>query len=224
VKFTLLLAATACIALKINNAEANPSYVYAILDNDNNEKILLNIPQSSVAKYPGWKYIRNGTVLIETWYPSLLDRVAYNFWISSPAEKVAAETRPTKIDRRLGISVGAYRISPPENTLDISKSNAHCDVERVQKYPYTEDGTRGLFRRYTQKTQGSASLNIIYRPINPIKGVYCMSCVENANCQLFGITDSKIPYSAFYEEQRMPAEALDIHQAVGKYLDGKTIK
>jgi len=210
-------------SLNTNVARADDYYVYAILDKDRNEHTLLNIPKSSISKYSGWKYQRNGRATIQVWYPSMQDKVSYNFWISSPEEKAAAETKPNSNDRKLSITIGWDRITPPEETLEHSNMPLYCDIKsRFKKYD--DDGTRGLFHRYIHSNRGSASHYIIYHPITPIKGVYCMECIENANCRLFGVTDSSIPYQAFYAEKRMPQETLDIHQAVGKHLDSKTIR
>jgi len=207
---------------KVNTISASDYYAYSILDENKNERILLNIPKTSVEKYPGWRYNRNGPASIEIWYPSLHEKVSYNAWISSAAEKKAAEAKPNSIDRKLSISIGLGLMAPPEKTLDTSSLPRACGLERGAKY--TEDGTRASFRRYIQKPRGSGSLNIIYHPVTPIKGLYCIKCIENANCRLFGITDSRIPYEVFYEEERMPEDASDIHIAVGKYLDSKSVE
>ena len=219
---TIIINIVVMASLYSTAAIADDFYAYAILDKDRNEHTVLNIPKSSVSKYAGWQYQRNGRASIQVWYPSLQDKVSYNYFISTPEEKAAAETKPTSEDRQLSISIGWDPITPPDATLDVANMPVYCDINGHKSYK--ADGTRGTFRRYINSSRGSASLNIIYLPVEPIKGVYCMACVENANCQLFGVTDSSIPYRAFYDEKQMPDEALAIHQAVGKYLDSKTVK
>ncbi len=202
---------------------ADDSYIFALLDKNRTEHTLLKIPKSSVEKFSGWKYQRTGSKSISVWYPSMKDRLSYNLWTSTAKEIATAKIKPEDNERKLSIKIGA-RIISPETTLDTSKIPSFCDRETSVAYKYLEDGSRGDFRRYIQSSPGSVSLNILYLPLKPIKGIYCMRCVENANCRVYGGTDSKISYQAFYEEERIPKETLDIHQTIGKYLDSKIVK
>ncbi len=219
----ITLIAIVVTSLTTSAIWADDYYIFALLDKDKTEHTLLKVPKSSVSKFPGWKYQRHGSNAINVWYPSMKDRLSYNLWISTPKEIATAKIKPEDNERKLTIEIGG-RIISPETTLDSSKIPFFCDIEAPVTYKYLEDGTRGGFRRYIQSSIGSASLSIIYLPLKPIKGIYCMRCVENANCRVYGVTDSKIAYQASYEEQRIPKETLDIHQAIEKYLNSKIVK
>lgn len=197
-------------------------YEYAIVDKAGNEAIVLRIPKSSTAIYPGWEYKRNSAFSVDLWYPSLKDKVSANYWISSASRINASKTKPGPDEEKLGISVIHTDIRNPESTLDVNRTS-YCDTS-LGIFKYTKDSESELFQRYIHDSPGSARLDIIYLPINPIKGVDCIQCVENGNCKIIGITDSGIPYSAFFTEKRIPDETIKIHHAVNAYLESKRVK
>lgn len=219
----VLIFLTALATLLFLLARKSGYYEYAILNKTGEEQFVLRFPKSSVSKYPGWKYERQGPENVAVWYPSLQDRVSYNVWISSAQEQAAGETKPSEDDRKLSIGFGWGHVTNPDHTLDTSYRNAHCELKSAGRR-YSEDGEMHGFNRYILEFPGSPRLHIKYHPVKPIRGVYCITCIENANCRLIGVTDSGIRYNAFYEETRMPEEAMDIHRAVGKYFESKRIK
>jgi len=219
IKDIITIISVAVCFLCTNLIWADGYYIYAILDKDKNEDTLLKIPKLSISKYPGWEYQREGGESINVWYPSMIDRQSYNLWVSTPKEVAAAKIKPNKNDQKLEIKFGGRIVS--SNTTKIPSA---CDVLDTTIYKYQEDGIKGDYYRYIEASPGSARLNIFYLPNTSTKGIFCIKCVEKANCRLYGVTDSSISYEVFYKEEEMPREALDIHQAVGKYLDSKTIK
>ena len=197
-------------------------YEYAIVDKAGNEAIVLRIPKSSTSIYPGWEYKRNNPFSVELWYPSLTDKASANYWTSSESRIKASETKPAPSEEKLSISVIHTDIRNPESTLDANRRSS-CDTDS-RAFKYNKDSVSGLFQRYIHDSPGSARLNIIYLPINPIKGVDCIQCVENGNCEIIGITDSGILYGAFFAEERIPDETIKIHHAVNAYLESKRVK
>ena len=210
----------------------NESLDFAILDKSGNESIVLRIPESSVDKYPGWKYVRNGPVSFKVWYPSLTDKVSINYWISSSSDIKASKEKPTDNDHELSITIGRERMKSPKNTLDFANRPVDCDLSRATGQPYVEEGIVDGFRKYVSYDFVVSSKNATptrrayykkYLPNKPIEGVYCLKCVVKANCRIYGITESGIPYSAVYDEEKMPKEAMEIHKAVGQYLSSKIV-
>jgi hypothetical protein len=226
---SLLLVALGGYALWIWQVDY---YDFAILDKSGNESVILRVPKSAVAKYPGWSYERSGPVSFEVWYPSLVDKVSINYWISSSSEIEASKKKPNKNERQLKISIGWGRIKPPEHTLDPANRPSKCGLRKITGEPYLEEGIVEGFKKYVSYDYVKSSENAppkprpynkIYHPSKAIEGVYCLSCALKANCSLIGITSSGIPYTAHYEEERMPKEAIDVHHAVGQYLYSKAL-
>ena len=193
---------------------------FAVLDQSGEERFVFRFPDSSLMKYPGWAYRRSGSITLELWYPSLQDKQSVNYWISSRDDIEASKRKPTPADRPMSIYLGPFGISRPEATLDPANRPPQCrTVKRGETY--TADGERFSFQRYILDTPANARAYITYLPTTPIRGVYCLTCIEQANCQLHGVTDMGIPYSAMYREEAMPREAMAIHDAVEAYLQGK---
>jgi hypothetical protein len=197
-------------------------YEFAVLDSSGEDSFVVKIPKKSVGKYSGWKYNRNGPVDFDVWYPSLQDKVSVNRWISSSNEIKESKNKPTKNDRQLSISICWGKITTPHVTLDKTNKFSKCKLKFLRK-PYVEDGVVGDFNRYIYSHLGSPNLDITYIAETPIKGLHCITCVENKNCRIYGITDKGVPYQAVYTEKRLPQEVMSIHLAVGRYLESKRI-
>lgn len=207
-------------------------YDFEMLDNSGNESVVLRIPKSAVVKYPGWSYNRNGPVTIELWYPSLVEKKSVNYWISTSSEIKASKEKPADNDRKLSISIELDRMLLPEHTLDPKNRPPYCDLSLPLGDPYVQEGIVNGFKKYVsynyvmQRKEASPIPRPYYKKYHPnesIPGVYCISCILNANCRLFGVTASGIKYSAFYAEERMPEEVIEIHNAVQEYISRKVI-
>lgn len=197
------------------------SYEYAIYGKDHEEKLIVSLPAESISKYPGWKYNRKGPESAEVWYPSLVDKVAVNVWVSSKQDIKRATNKPSPDDRELSIGIGTGPIANPEEVVNSSVQNIYCK-SHIERNKSTFNGIASGFDKYVNHSVGSPSLDIIYLPTSPIRGIHCITCFEKANCQILGITESGISYRAFYSEKRMPQEAIDVHGAVNKYLSART--
>jgi hypothetical protein len=197
-------------------------YEFAVLDSSGEESFIVQIPKASIGKYSGWKYNRNGPVSIDIWYPSLQDKVSANRWVSSSTEIKESKNKPTKDDRQLSISIGWDTMISPKVTLDTKNRYSHCKLEYIGN-PYIDSGVVGDFRKYTYHSKGSLYPDITYIPKQPIKGIRCISCRQNANCRIYGITDASVPYQAVYTESEIPKEVMAIHSSVESYLESKRV-
>ena len=222
-KWILLITVVIAISISTWMSLDNSYYEYSLVDSHNNERILFRFPRSSIAKYSGWKYDRNGPFSVELWYPSLQDKVTYNKWNSSKQDKISANTKPDVSDKKLSISINNNHIIDINKTLDITYKNPWYALQEGN-YKYELDRTIDSFKRYTFSSPGRATDNILYLPTAPIEGLFCLKCIEKANCRIIGVSQEGVYYHAFFEEESMPDEAINIQKAINTYLNLKVVK
>jgi hypothetical protein len=189
------------IALLISGC-GDPEFYYR--NKDESKNLTLRIPQKYIRSFPGWKHEKDGPVNFIFAYPEL-----------------TAPTKALSEERKVIVSIMFNGLSSPDLTTQ-GASNAYCELEKAWR-PLKEAGTHGEFYKYVGKSPGSARADLTYRPIRKIPGLYCITCVEDANCQIHAISSQGISYSAFYTEDQMPDEWRSIYSAVDKMLEQFTI-
>lgn len=178
----------------------DPEFHYQ--NEDDSKNLTLRIPKEYIVYFPGVEYERDGPVIIKFSYPQL----------APPTQSLSEEQKVT-----VSISHLSSRELTTQETI-----NPYCETDKKWK-PLQAVGTNGEFYKFIGKSPGSASADITYKPIKKTLGLYCITCVENANCQIHAISSQGISYSAFYTEDLMPDKWQSIYMAADKIISKFTV-
>ncbi|TXI33332.1 MAG: hypothetical protein E6Q69_06755 [Aquipseudomonas alcaligenes] len=173
----------------------DPEFHYQ--NKDESRSVTLRIPKEYINSLPGVSYEKNGPVIISFAYPQL-----------APPKKSLPEEQK--------VTVSISHLSNLELTTQ-ETSNPYCETNKKWK-PLQSSGIHGEFYKFIGKSPGGARADITYKPIKKTPGLYCITCVEDANCQIHAISSQGIDYSAFYTEDLMPDKWQSIYIAVDKIL------
>ncbi|WP_156480529.1 hypothetical protein [Aquipseudomonas alcaligenes] len=173
----------------------DPEFHYQ--NGDESKNITLRIPKNYINYFPGVKYEKDGPVVIRFSYPQL-----------EPLTKALPEEQK--------VTVSISHLSSLELTTQETR-NPYCETDKKWKLLQAA-GIHGEFYKFIGKSPGSASADITYKPIKKTLGLYCITCVENANCEIHAVSSQGISYSAFYTEDLMPDKWHSIYMAVDKIL------
>lgn len=195
-------------------------YEYDFTNIEKTKKVTLRFAAEHIGEYQERLYHRNAGTSVSMWYPSLLDRVWVNVWVSTARELKNAKIKPTANDRKISVRVRGNAMVDPNVTLQGDMISL-CHVNSFSN-KFVEDGQIGNFDRYKHIRKRN---HYLYHPIEKIKGVYCIKC-NGSTCSLIGVTDFGVHYTAIekYVDGRMNSEVLEIHKGVNEFLARKIVK